>query len=44
MAHFETRNRRGFHWLCAVVNKKVYWLHRQAKIGDCFRPGQRMKA
>lgn len=34
----------GFHWLVADTDTGVRVpLHVQAKTGDCFRPGQRMK-
>lgn len=38
---FQTRTRGGFHWLTALVNGRVHWLHRQARLGDLMRPGQR---
>jgi hypothetical protein len=32
----------GFVWLAAMTVAGVWvWLHRQARIGHCFRPGQR---
>lgn len=41
MTKLKTMNRDGWHWLVAEVNDRIYWLHRQARIGHCFRPGQR---
>lgn len=33
----------GFVWLAAVCNGVTYFLHRSAKIGDCFCSGQKYK-
>jgi hypothetical protein len=29
--------RDGWHWHTAMVNGKMYWLRRIARLGDCFR-------
>lgn len=42
-AKFKTITIGGIHMLAAVVNGRVHYLHAQAPVGHCMRPGQRMK-
>lgn len=43
MTILTTRNRDIHHWLVAITKTHIYWLHKQARIGDCFRLGQKLK-
>lgn len=40
-ARFTSRNWHGFVWLCFEGNGRIVWLHRQCRIGERYRPGQR---
>jgi hypothetical protein len=43
MAKLKTYTRDGFYWLVAETNGKQHWLHRQAPVGHCIRPGQKFE-
>lgn len=40
-AKFTTVNRDGYHWLCIEWAGRRIFLHKQARLGDRFAPGQR---
>ena len=42
-AKLKTVTLDGVHHLVAVVNGRTHYLHPQAPVGHCMRPGQRMK-
>jgi hypothetical protein len=48
MTVLRTVFRGGFYWLVADVQQRDrvrrVWLHKQAKAGECFRPGQKMRS
>jgi hypothetical protein len=47
MATLRTVPHGGFLWLVVDVQQadrvRRVWLHKQGKVGDCIRPGQKMK-
>jgi hypothetical protein len=42
MTTFHNIVRDGVVWLVVRANDRMHWLHPQARVGDCYCPGQRM--
>lgn len=43
MAKFATVTKGGYYWLCFEGNGRRIYLHIQGRVGDCIRPGQKMR-
>ena len=42
MTKFVSVQRDGFWWLALSYGDKLVYLYKQARVGDCFRPGQKL--